>query len=178
MDELPPAITHPEDVAALVAALPLPESYTVAELSRACGHLMDTTIVVQPYPESIVAEANVEGRPLPSGVLLNTAKGVHIFYRSDTSAMHQRHVILHELGHLLCRHPTATVDEPATDLNTANISQAAQRSHYHSDRERAAELFAYLVEQRGGQLSLPGRNRRDDPTHADMLRRFRSTFEG
>ena len=75
----------------------------------------------------------------------------YVFYERNTSPLHRSHIILHELGHIMCDHRGALVsaDQYARllmpDLDPALIRTVLGRSGYNSQDEREAELFADLV---------------------------------
>ncbi len=74
-----------------------------------------------------------------------------VYYERDTSALHQKHIILHEICHLLCGHQSTNVTDPAAqqllfpDLQTAAMRHTLQRAGYSTDEEREAELLASLI---------------------------------
>jgi hypothetical protein len=87
----------------------------------------------------------------PGGLLVSTESADYIFYDSRISAMHQLHVIAHEIGHLLWEHGSG--DDHAgpsrgplpDEFSPALIRHMLGRSHYDDPEEYAAELFATLV---------------------------------
>jgi hypothetical protein len=82
---------------------------------------------------------------------VSTNAGDYIFYESQTSALHQEHIILHEVGHLLCEHPAASVsrDEISElllpDLDPAMIQRVLGRTCYPVWAEQEAEIIASLI---------------------------------
>lgn len=78
----------------------------------------------------------------------------YIFYEPETSPLHQAHIILHELGHLLCDHPPRAV--AAATLQTAQFSHirldqvagALRQGAYSTTEECEAEIFASLLLER------------------------------
>ncbi|OLF10814.1 ImmA/IrrE family metallo-endopeptidase [Actinophytocola xanthii] len=87
------------------------------------------------------------------GLWLGTASADFIFYEAHTSSAHQDHIILHELGHVLCHEHDGSLDEdllrtlfPA--LSPALVHQALGRTRYSAVEEQEAEVFAYLVQER------------------------------
>jgi hypothetical protein len=71
-----------------------------------------------------------------------------IFFDQDTQPIHQTHIKLHEMAHILCDHPTVQV-EPEQALLVADpaISRVLLRST-HSDREeQEAETLATLIQE-------------------------------
>jgi hypothetical protein len=105
----------------------------------------------------------------------------YICYEADTSSLHQEHIILHELGHLLCDHPSASAAPedllrllmPTLDL--AMVRRVLGRTAYSDPQERQAELFAMLVLERGGRLR---RDRRRDlaPELTEVLDRIEAAL--
>jgi hypothetical protein len=84
-----------------------------------------------------------------------------IVYESRTSRPHQDHIILHELGHMLCgHHATPVTGQEATllllpDLDPSMIERVLGRTQYSAVEEREAELVASLILERASQWSLP-----------------------
>lgn len=88
--------------------------------------------------------------PMPPrlhGLLVPEASTDYLFYRADTTSLHQRHIILHELAHLVCGHRGLVID-PATsfrDLITHADGVATLLAQYSQEDEEEAETFATLV---------------------------------
>jgi hypothetical protein len=82
---------------------------------------------------------------------VSTNAGDYIFYESQTSALHQEHIILHEVGHLLCEHRVASLsrDEVSElllpDLDPAMIRRVLGRTCYPVWAEQEAEIIASLI---------------------------------
>jgi len=78
----------------------------------------------------------------------------YVFYEAETSQLHREHIILHELGHLLCEHqPTEVLDEEVVaqllpDLNPAVVYRVLGRTTYTAIEEQEAEMLASLVRGR------------------------------
>jgi hypothetical protein len=147
-------IVRPADVRALVTGLRIPEPFTTRTFVGMVSELIGRRIKVRSFPAQVVEAFRQSGESLPYGLMLDTGRGVAIFYRADTGPSHRQHVILHELGHVLCRHVTNPVEE--RDVRDADvIGTALRRSRYDDEQEQAAELVAYLVQQRVGPLRMP-----------------------
>jgi len=90
----------------------------------------------------------------PCGVWLALAEGDYIFYESDTSQLHREHIILHELGHLLCDHrPTEVIDgkvltQLLPTLDPTVVRRVLGRTTYSAVEEQEAEVVASLVRER------------------------------
>ena len=87
----------------------------------------------------------------PSGLCVSTNAADYIFYESQTSALHQEHIILHEVGHLLCEHRAATVSREEIselllpDLDPSMIQRVLGRTCYPIWAEQEAEMIASLI---------------------------------
>ncbi|WP_254552147.1 ImmA/IrrE family metallo-endopeptidase [Kitasatospora sp. MMS16-BH015] len=109
----------------------------------------------------------VEFLPLPSGafgscgVLVSTDRAEYIGYPADTTPLHQRHIVLHEVGHLLCGHRGAAALAPATErtllphLSGELVRRVLGRDGYTEPQEQEAELFATLVAARSSRGGAP-----------------------
>jgi hypothetical protein len=87
----------------------------------------------------------------PSGLCVSTNVGDYIFYESQTSAFHQEHIILHEVGHLLCEHcaPSVSREEVSglllPDLDADMVQRVLGRTCYPMWAEQEAEIIASLI---------------------------------
>nr|WP_052478600.1 ImmA/IrrE family metallo-endopeptidase [Kibdelosporangium sp. MJ126-NF4]CEL19365.1 Cinorf13 protein [Kibdelosporangium sp. MJ126-NF4]CTQ94836.1 Cinorf13 protein [Kibdelosporangium sp. MJ126-NF4] len=183
-DQPPPRPGEPivdiEQVRAVVDALPLPDPFDVRELCELVARQRGRAIKVLPYPQRVVTEARRMREPLPYGMWLPGERADYIYYREDTSLAHQQHVILHELGHLCCRHYDDTFDDESIEsFHEAGrtVEGGLKRTVYSDDQERAAEMFAYLVEERLGPVRVDAGERDVDPAYAPVVDRYRTTLE-
>jgi len=77
----------------------------------------------------------------------------YIFYRPNTQIIHQVHIQLHELSHLLLGHPTLQINrEMIADVLRGEASLPFSellrlRSPMHSDLETQAETLAALIQK-------------------------------
>jgi hypothetical protein len=87
----------------------------------------------------------------PTGLWISTSAVDYIFYEQTTSPLHRTHIILHEVGHLLCDHPTPpdlALGGLAGEFNSPLVRRVSARAHEDSVQEREAELIAYLIRAR------------------------------
>lgn len=138
---------------------------------------------------SVLAERR--GRPIllrpiatrsgPWGVWVAAPSADIIFYERDTSPLHQAHIILHEVSHLLCGHqPVPVADAELTrllfpDLCPETVQRVLHRSSYSGDEEQEAELLASLILERAGSGSVPMVTA--DAEVLQLLGRLASTLE-
>ena len=105
-----------------------------------------------------------------------------IFFEQATTPLHQEHIILHELCHLVCDHRAPTV-APAEvhqllfpDLQSETIERVLRRAGYNVEEEREAEMLASLILER-----VPLADSHDEsppsPEDADLLERLASALE-
>ncbi|MFI6849967.1 ParH-like protein [Kitasatospora sp. NBC_00085] len=126
-------------------SIPLPEPFGIPELTEALALLRGRPIELMPLsgPEHS-----------PCGVLISTDRADYIGYPADTTALHQQHIVLHEIGHLLCGHTggsgpsTAVPAALTTQLSEELVRRVLGRSGYTERQEQEAELVASLALQR------------------------------
>jgi len=88
------------------------------------------------------------------GLWIATDTADLIAYEQHTTAPHQNHIVLHEIGHMLCDHYPATLS-PAEQarlllpkLDPDMIRRVLGRTGYSSVEEQEAEFLASLLAQR------------------------------
>jgi hypothetical protein len=114
----------------------------------------------------------------PCGLLVSTDERDYVVYARATTPLHQEHIILHELAHVLCGHAEGVRlgDEHARRLFPRlapdTVRRVLGRGAYSSEEEQEAELLASMILQR------TVRDRRTspvtDPAAAANLRRLES----
>ncbi|MEW1859807.1 MULTISPECIES: ParH-like protein [unclassified Streptomyces] len=132
---------------------------------------MGDTVLPRPFDElALIARlAARRGRPielipvdalpnLPCGLLMVTDQADCIVYATDTSTLHQRHILLHEAAHLVCGHDRVEPvpgaggrDVPPGSrallphLPDALVRRVLGRTVYSEPQEHEAELLASLI---------------------------------
>lgn len=106
-----------------------------------------------------------------------------VFYEEETSPLHQDHIILHELCHLLCDHQPVPLSDTelarllCPDLDPSTVQRVLHRASYSTDEEREAELLASLiVRQTAGGPPHPQTQPLDTET-VDVLHRLEASLE-
>lgn len=105
-------------------------------------------VAARPRPLSFMAVA-LQGQPY--GLWLTDGKVECIWYERNTTPAHQRHIILHELCHLLCNHQpidATTIDVPLPHVDRERLQAIMLRSGYSAEQEREAELLASMIIER------------------------------
>jgi len=126
----------------------------VAELCRRVERRRGRPLRLVPYPIPV---------PGPFGMWVGAPTADYIVFQKETSRAHQRHIILHELGHMLAGHQSdehddelmtelrrGTEDLPpglltALDLDPGTLRRALRRTAYDSEQEREAETVATII---------------------------------
>jgi hypothetical protein len=125
----------------------------------------------------------VVGKAGPCGFWVATNTADHIFFEQETSPLHQEHIILHEVGHLLCNHRSASVSDQEwaglllPDLDPDMVKGVLRRMSYSRAEEREAELLASLILERAARAVAPRAGRGQDPEVAALLQRLEAAFE-
>lgn len=87
--------------------------------------------------------------PGPFGLWIATASADYIFYQAETTRVHQEHIILHEVGHILAGHEGHTDDavwaQSMPDISPGVIRRVLRRTSYDAAHEREAELVATII---------------------------------
>ncbi|MER5262280.1 hypothetical protein ABTZ99_09395 [Actinosynnema sp. NPDC002837] len=168
-----------KEVVRLARSLPITDPFDIEALVDEVARIVGTPVELAPYPERTVTEARRLGESLPAALCVATANRFHVLHRVDTTADHQRHSVLHELGHLLCRHLVVTPDATASDgpADEAQV-RAMLRSTYDDDQEHAAEAFAYEFERRLGPVRVSGQRSAEAPGLGEVVDRYTSYLEG
>lgn len=141
-------------------------------LRRRCQRRLDQLLAEVTLPDPFDVDRlvdvleQVRGRPIDLHPLTGTAGGVCgmwvrrpdvdvIAYAADTSRLHQDHIILHEIGHMIFAHEgSCHLDRTAVgallpDLDPGLVRHMLGRSTFTDEREREAELTALLLWRRG-----------------------------
>ncbi|WP_199847974.1 hypothetical protein [Streptomyces dysideae] len=96
----------------------------------------------------------ISGTDAPCGVWIATEKADHIFHEAATSPLHQDHIILHEIAHMVLGH-TSILDGVQSgggglfaDIDPVTVRSFLTRPSYGTDDERDAERLAGLIASR------------------------------
>jgi hypothetical protein len=144
-----------------IAKLGLSKAADVTELCHYLGEIRGRPITLVPMqmPASH-----------PCGMWVAARDEDLIFYDANTTSAHQEHIILHELGHIICCHRGAGwLDEASARLLFPNLDpdlvrDMLLRATYDDVQEQEAEIIAYLLSQ---QLGGAGDEQGAPPAGAD-----------
>ena len=105
------------------------------------------------------------------------------FDMERTTALHQRHIVLHELGHLISNHDAPPAMTDATSqvllphLDPSMVRRMLGRTYYSVVEEQQAELVASLVHERISTWAAEP-TWVVDPEVADLVARLERAFRG
>lgn len=133
-------------------------------LRRNCERILGSLTIPEPFSARALVESvardsgrRIELMPVtaqdtvPCGLLVATREADYIFYAADTTGLHQEHILLHELAHLLCGHTeTSVLADSAAEILLPNlpvelVQRVLGRTVYGRAEEREAELLASLI---------------------------------
>ncbi|WP_406134536.1 hypothetical protein [Streptomyces sp. NBC_01089] len=127
----------------MIDRLELPSTLSIEILCRHIAARRGRPLHLHPLPR----EAATAGA---CGMWLATDAEDHIFYEQRTALLHQEHIVLHEIGHMLFDHGAS--DEDGTgwgsflpDLDVNAVQRLLRRTNYATSQEREAELFASVL---------------------------------
>lgn len=149
------------------------DTMTTRQVRKRCQALVKTLDFPRPFSvEAFVEGLSVRrGRPIrihtmsigpainACGLWIATDVSDNIYVEEKTTKFHQEHIILHEIGHLLCEHGRSDREfhEALTillpSIRPEMISRLLRRSNYTNEQEREAELVASLIYSAAGILT-------------------------
>lgn len=152
-------------------ALDLPTPFDVRAFCRALVMRRGRPIELLP----------IVGTRGPCGLWIASDEADYIFYEQQTSRLHQEHIILHEVCHVLCGHqPTpvshADLSRLFPDMHPDTVQRLLQRGGYSTEEEREAELLASLILEQTARR-LPRAVSIPDGETAGLLGRLEASLE-
>lgn len=136
---------------ALVDDLSLPRPFTVDALIRELASQRGRPIYLYALPSKFTINL--------CGLWVATHEHDEIYVEDKTTPFHREHIILHEIGHIICDHGAADPGSPAAlsefmpDLSPGLIERLLARTGYTSEQEQEAELVASLIRTAAGTLT-------------------------
>lgn len=83
-----------------------------------------------------------------TGLWIATGTRDIVYYEQAATPLHQQHIQLHEIGHMLCGHPHGVSERDLgliRHLDLGRLSVLMTRSHHRDAAEREAESFAQAI---------------------------------
>jgi hypothetical protein len=124
----------------------------------------------------------------PCGIVISTPQRHYVAYDNRTSPLHQRHIVAHELGHLLAGHAAGPVDGGdlarllMPTLDPALVTSVLGRLPGYDERvEWEAEFIADLLHRRSARARDAAARQgapAADPSTAAVVDRIRQSLGG
>lgn len=127
----------------LLRQLGMEPPFNVNELCRRLGGQRGRPIRLEAMAMAIPA-------PGPFGMWLSLDSEDVIFYQQETSPLHQLHIVLHEVGHMIAGHDSDEGDDELLQMLFPNLDPEVarrwlRRTDYHSREEADAEKLATIM---------------------------------
>lgn len=167
----------------LISGVTIPPTGDSSALCRAVAERLDRPVQLLPMP--LPADA-------PCGIVISTPHAHYVAYDDRTSPLHQRHIVAHELGHLLAGHAARPVGSSdlarllMPTLDPALVTSVLGRVPGYDERaEWEAEFIAGLLHRRGTRRRKPDAAGQPtpgipdaDPSTAAVVDRIRQSLGG
>jgi hypothetical protein len=157
---------------AVLADVYIPQPFDLGEFADHIGKRRGRPILLLPIAMSPQS---------PSGMWIHGERCDAIAYEQATTPLHQNHIALHEIGHLLCGHQAGDdldgrhLRRLFPSLDAALVHRMLARTSYSTDEEQEAEMLASLILQRSGPPSaVPAPP--PSPAATQILRRLESSL--
>lgn len=90
--------------------------------------------------------------PGPFGLWIASTSADYVLFQAETTRVHQDHIILHEVGHILADHDSDDTDDDVLEqlmptIPPEVIRRALRRTSYDAEHEREAELVATIIQE-------------------------------
>ena len=158
---------------ARLAALDLPDRISIVGLCQLVEHQRGRPLTLLPLASSTG----------PFGVLVSSTRADYVFFAQNTTPVHQRHIAVHELCHLLCGHQSPVLADSdllkllVPDVDPKLIETLLGRSAYTVEEEWEAEVLASLLLE-GVSSWTPAGELPSDADASALLARLRDTLQG
>lgn len=130
---------------ARLQGLEIPRPFTVEAFCRSVSRHRGRPLHLHPLP----------GPTRFCGLWVATESADHVWYEPASSPFHRRHIILHELAHLICEHRLTEDDEAIRllfpDLDPAMVMGVLARASYSTEQEQEAENLADIIMLKAGR---------------------------
>jgi hypothetical protein len=141
---------------AILRDLGVQRSLPLEAIRERVEELRGRPLVLQELPEHVAAIG-------VCGLWMGTDKADYVFYEARTAPLHREHIILHEIGHVLCDHHRGVTDRAddlagplVGDLQPHALKRLMARTSYTTSEEQEAEMIASLIQSAGKPGRPPG----------------------
>lgn len=120
---------------AILGRLELAHPFSLDGLCDRIAEQRGRPIRLHPLPKE-AAESGV------CGLWVGTASVDYVFYEAQTTPLHQEHIVLHEIGHILFGHHSVEAEESGSD---GQVPTVLGRTNYTTRQEQEAEMLASMI---------------------------------
>ncbi|MGV9271579.1 hypothetical protein ACWDRR_43835 [Kitasatospora sp. NPDC003701] len=159
----------------------MPAPVTIEVLADSVARWRGRALRLIPLPGAEVRGSGI------CGVWIALGDADHVYYSAVTSPVHQAHIVLHELAHILLDHRQEGEPDreglrrlfPDLDPAMAARLLARDRTRATTDQEQEAELLASLIWQHFDTIPVgcPGIPRESADTLARVICTFADAYE-
>ncbi|WP_330299570.1 hypothetical protein [Streptomyces sp. NBC_00503] len=154
---------------AILGRLELAHPFSLDGLCDRIAEQRGRPIRLHPLPKE-AAESGV------CGLWVGTASVDYVFYEAQTTPLHQEHIVLHEIGHILFGHNSLDGEaEGATGAGgeEGGVPVILGRTNYTTRQEQEAEMLASMIRIR---TATPGPHHGDGDEARTTLARLESAM--
>lgn len=164
-------------------------------LRRHCREIVEQLDLPKPFSINDLVDQVEErrGRPIslvpmplpadrgPCGLWVATPEVDYVIYQANTRKAHQGHIVLHEIGHMLCDHKATPAEEREVsrlllpNIDPSVVRVVLGRTRYDRNEEKAAELVASLIPLMAE--STPSRSATAPPHVATLISHLERSLE-
>ncbi|MBF5083763.1 hypothetical protein [Quadrisphaera sp. INWT6] len=129
----------------LLQQVPLPEQFCLEDFCEQVSEHRKRPLYLLPAPPEMLEEDEACG-----GWLATSTEDI-VFVRLNASPLHREHIVLHELGHMLCDHePNQTprarlLEHYFPNAGSQVVAFMLTRTMFDTPREVEAEIYASMV---------------------------------
>ncbi|MFJ3924752.1 hypothetical protein [Streptomyces sp. NPDC090022] len=116
----------------------MPHPFSLDALCARIAERRGRPIRLHPLPKE-AAESGV------CGLWVGTSSVDYVFYEAQTTPLHQEHIVLHELGHILFGHNSLEGEESG-----GSAPVILGRTNYTTRQEQEAEMLASMIRTSAG----------------------------
>jgi hypothetical protein len=123
------------------------ESYSIKMVVQKVARLHGRPIRLTPFPMEKMD-------PLLYGCWMSGETAEYIFFEQDTAQVHQHHIIMHELSHILLGHQTFFVEADSVASIPLLMRTMARDEREEQEAEALATALQLMIVQRVGVQAL------------------------
>ncbi len=124
------------------------DGFSIGKLAKVIAERRNRPIELIPWPMPDVMQY---------GVWLSGPRSDYIFFEKETASVHQSHIILHELSHILLGHQTVHVQEKVIPTDRVLMRRMRCESRDEKEAEELATAIQRMIIEHDGMSVLTSR---------------------